>query len=234
MNKYSEQELLSLSQEQILLLNNADKNKSIRDQMFDMLPCWVHLNRLNDHGLIYMNKTGLDNFNKSMDEINKEGGIKFLQKIIHPDTAKQVIPLIYKFIAEDNESKVISFEQKIKYVGTNNYKNHISFSMLKKKLNATITVTLHVNQLENFIKKKLFPGNNVFQKYYNGFITLSKREKEILKLISLGKTNKQIGELLLISTLTVKTHRRNIINKLRTNKTSELTRIAIYFNLIDN
>ncbi len=47
--------------------------------------------------------------------------------------------------------------------------------------------------------------------------TLSKRETEIAKLIINGKTSKQISTELYISELTVKTHRKNISEKLKTN-----------------
>jgi LuxR family transcriptional regulator of csgAB operon len=45
-------------------------------------------------------------------------------------------------------------------------------------------------------------------------IRLTKREKEILKYVALGKTNEEIAEKLHISILTVKTHVRNIYNKI--------------------
>lgn len=53
-------------------------------------------------------------------------------------------------------------------------------------------------------------------------IKLSNREKEIIKAIMLGKTNKEIGDALFVSELTVKTHRKNIYNKLSVNNTSML------------
>lgn len=46
-------------------------------------------------------------------------------------------------------------------------------------------------------------------------IRLTKREKEILKYIALGKTNDEIARKLNISILTVKTHVRNIYNKIK-------------------
>ena len=45
-------------------------------------------------------------------------------------------------------------------------------------------------------------------------IRLTKREKEILKYIALGKTNEEIAQKLHISILTVKTHVRNIYSKI--------------------
>jgi DNA-binding NarL/FixJ family response regulator len=51
---------------------------------------------------------------------------------------------------------------------------------------------------------------------------LTKREKSIVELIAKGKSNKQIAETLFLSELTVKTHRKNIKNKLGAEGKAEL------------
>lgn len=56
---------------------------------------------------------------------------------------------------------------------------------------------------------------------------LSKREKEILKLLAGGKSHKEIGKFLNISARTVENHRANIVKKLNINKTAELIKYAI-------
>lgn len=62
---------------------------------------------------------------------------------------------------------------------------------------------------------------------------LGEREKEIICHIAKGLTNKQIADLLCISTHTVATHRRNICAKLDIHTSSGLTLYAIVHNLID-
>jgi DNA-binding CsgD family transcriptional regulator len=74
--------------------------------------------------------------------------------------------------------------------------------------------------------------DEVRDEYFNKFQSLTKREKEILRLIALGHSNKYIGDLLCISFLTVKTHRRNIRQKLETSRLDKLIRIAEAFGLI--
>jgi DNA-binding NarL/FixJ family response regulator len=49
-------------------------------------------------------------------------------------------------------------------------------------------------------------------------LSLTKREKEIAALLSAGKTSKEIAGILFISEHTVKTHRKNISEKLKTNE----------------
>ena len=62
--------------------------------------------------------------------------------------------------------------------------------------------------------------------------TLTRREKEILTLISEGFTNPQIAEKLFISLYTVETHRKNLLSKFNTNNTASLIKIAATNGLI--
>ena len=64
------------------------------------------------------------------------------------------------------------------------------------------------------------------------FPALTKREKEILSLISEGFTNHQIAGKLFISPLTVDSHRKNLLTKLNANNTASLVRVAIENGLI--
>ena len=56
---------------------------------------------------------------------------------------------------------------------------------------------------------------------------LTVRELEIVKLIAEGKSSKEIGALLFISSRTVQHHRANIMKKLNLKKTADLVKYAI-------
>ena len=62
--------------------------------------------------------------------------------------------------------------------------------------------------------------------------TLSRREKEILRLIVDEATTSEIAEKLFISIGTVETHRHNMMNKLNVRNTAGLVRVAITHGLI--
>ncbi len=62
---------------------------------------------------------------------------------------------------------------------------------------------------------------------------LTNREKEVLRLIALGKTNRAIADLLFISTHTVISHRKNITEKLGIKSIPGLTVYAIIQKIID-
>jgi DNA-binding NarL/FixJ family response regulator len=62
---------------------------------------------------------------------------------------------------------------------------------------------------------------------------LTPREREVVKLVAEGYTNKQIGETLVISEKTVERHRANVMDKLGVRDRVALTRYAIRHGLIE-
>lgn len=63
-------------------------------------------------------------------------------------------------------------------------------------------------------------------------IEITKREKEIIQLISEGLSNKEIAQKLLVSVSTVDAHRYNILKKLEVKNTAEMITKAIKMKLI--
>lgn len=61
---------------------------------------------------------------------------------------------------------------------------------------------------------------------------LTEREKEVLRLIAEGKTNKEIAEILSLSVKTVMVHRTNIMEKLDIHSSAELVKYAIRQGLV--
>ena len=62
--------------------------------------------------------------------------------------------------------------------------------------------------------------------------SLTARQKEILKLVALGHTNREIGEQLDISVRTVEVHRFNLMRRLRVRNVAQLLRQALILRLI--
>ncbi len=59
------------------------------------------------------------------------------------------------------------------------------------------------------------------------YIGLTAREREIIRLVALERTNAEISAALFISEDTVKTHRRNLMTKLNVRSTAGLVRYAV-------
>jgi len=64
--------------------------------------------------------------------------------------------------------------------------------------------------------------------------TTTQREREVLKLLAEGHTNKEIGEFLTISVKTVEKHRANLIDKLDLHNVAQLTAFAIEKGLVES
>jgi DNA-binding NarL/FixJ family response regulator len=79
--------------------------------------------------------------------------------------------------------------------------------------------------------EKIFNGmNGLMSSDYNGLLT--NRECEVLRLIALGKTSKEIAEQLCISKNTVDTHRNKMLQKLNIANSASLVQFAYNTGLI--
>ena len=81
--------------------------------------------------------------------------------------------------------------------------------------------------LDGYVSKELEQGEAA------GFDLLSDREKEVLKLVAEGRSNKEIADLLCLSVKTVMGHRANLMEKLGIHNRTELVKFAIREGLIE-
>ena len=63
--------------------------------------------------------------------------------------------------------------------------------------------------------------------------TLSNREREVFQMMVEGHSTKKIGQTLCVSPSTIKTHRSNIMRKLKIDNISKLIQYAIHLGIID-
>ncbi len=63
---------------------------------------------------------------------------------------------------------------------------------------------------------------------------LSDRELEVLRLIALGHSNKEIAEMLFLSVKTVETYKARVMEKLNLSSRAALVRFALTHNLLNN
>jgi len=86
------------------------------------------------------------------------------------------------------------------------------------------------------VREKIFNSftrNNIKPNNETPTFSLTERELEIIKLISLEYSGKEISEELSISTNTVETHRKNLVKKLNVKNTIGLVKFALKNNLIN-
>jgi len=65
------------------------------------------------------------------------------------------------------------------------------------------------------------------------YAKLSNREREVFQMIAEGRSTKEVSDILCVSPSTVKTHRANIMEKLKIENISQLIQFAIRLGIVD-
>jgi two-component system response regulator DegU len=89
---------------------------------------------------------------------------------------------------------------------------------------SSVLVTGYLNKVKQNDVQQSSGGNDDYE--------LTKREKGILKMITVGKNNREIADGLGISIRTIETHRANIMKKLKVKNAVELVRVALDDNIV--
>ena len=81
--------------------------------------------------------------------------------------------------------------------------------------------------IEDYISlKKKSPQEDLYNR-------LSNREREVFQMIAEGRSTKEISQILYISPSTIKTHRSNIMEKLKMDNISQLIQFAIHLGIVE-
>ena len=205
--------------------------------ILDQLPAVVYINELQIPGdplscrNVWTNKTGLDLLGYSQEEITLMG-YRFYHEIVHPDDL-EVLPVTMKKIYADVSIPVLVSMQRIKYKNQSDYRWSYEHGVLLSTfddgsprqllaVSMEITETMHSeNQLVAALKEIKRLKSNLKLSLFTA------REKEILKLIAGGKTDKDISLKLFISIKTAKKHRTNIIRKADVKNTAGLVAMVM-------
>jgi DNA-binding CsgD family transcriptional regulator len=185
-------------------------------------------------------KTGnYKQFNKNVDNLINE---YFTSKFYH-DSFNQIVNIsnkkvfkfarfkVVSFIQNDGPNSVCSTFQQLYLQNRNLWLNSNKF-IIENGLSLNFSYdVLTLGEIGKKIINVITPLNenlNSWQKYQS----LTKREKEILKLLAEGSTSKIIGNMLSISENTLRTHRENIRKKIDANSLYEMIKFAESFDLI--
>ncbi len=82
------------------------------------------------------------------------------------------------------------------------------------------------------VKSASRESNNNSREDPGEVLSLTARQKEILRLVAQGHTNREIGQQLNISVRTVEVHRFNLMRRLRVRNVAQLLRQAMILRLI--
>lgn len=234
LKKYSVNEANILLSSQLYQLDNFANDISIIEAIGDLLPGVILINDMVKMENSYINNSGCSFLEKSRNEINEMGADYFSSDSFCKDEMASISRYFIGLAQRADETEVKGFYQKVRTNKSSDWKQYyLSGKLLKGTAGCFIYMGLEINkQRHSFhhlnMQLNITPIAPVtFQK----FSSLSKREKEILRLIANGYASKDISDYLCIALFTVETHRKNINKKLGTKSLSDLIRISDLFNL---
>jgi len=231
MKLYSEKEYLEQNIIDLEYCSLLEKDGIVTlDELSDLIPGYIHLNNRKTLGLEYVSPKGLMKFEKTIKEVKLEGRV-FVDRI--SDKKSQYIfgTSLINYSLFGNKSLPFSFIQRLRYTPKSNYLLFYTTSKHFRDGKHLISYTqpLQILRSDSFLKEVVEERYCYFNNNFRRFSLLTEREKEVLRLIANGDSNKVIADTLLISYQTVKTHRKNICRKLETGKLIELVKFAQVF-----
>lgn len=134
-----------------------------------------------------------------------------------------IVILNPQYMGITSPQELISESSSIKFIALHN--SYMSGEQLRG-YDAAISILDSGESIEQTLSKLIMDD-------VSGQSELSEREKDIVKAVARGFSNKEVADMLSISTNTVTTHRRNIATKLEIRNPAGLTIYAIVNGLID-
>lgn len=137
--------------------------------------------------------------------------------------------------------EILTIRPEVKILGMSTYSD---VSIIKKMIsNGALGYLLKNTQIDYLVqaimtvqKSKLIFSPEVekllIEDNFNEKPRLTRRETEVLQLLAEGETSQQIASKLFLSPLTIDTHRKNLMQKLRVNNVAALIRAASDLKLL--
>jgi DNA-binding CsgD family transcriptional regulator len=203
-----------------------------------LLPGVIIIHRMPDFVLEYMSPTGLNQLGISLAEFRSYTPSQYIANYFSPEDAETYVPKI-KLMIERNNDEDITFFQQVKINGNPDWVWHLSTMKILMRDDEglpllTINMAFKVDPIQHVTAKveRMLQENTFLRKNYQLFSNLTKREREILRLLALGKSSSEIADQLFIAVGTVETHRKKIKHKLKVNSFFEISQYAMAFDLI--
>ena len=153
------------------------------------------------------------------------------------DKKKQLVMEIATYLSGCDEHSVYSYFYRSNHTSSEHPEWHMSTAIFKKSgeglPNEVVIFTYNLALLGDSRKNfyRVLEDDVFFKTHFNKVSLLTKKEKEIISLVTLGNTSNEIANKLFVSVHTVNTHRKNINSKLAIKNIANILRIADVFEL---
>lgn len=204
----------------------------------DKLPVVVIVVELEKLTVEYMSPNGLQILGFSLEKL-KEIGDAYQHTFFNQEDLEDSWHKVLGLINSVDDKKFVSYFQQVRASPSHDWSWYLSTTKVfmrdeNGRPTHTITTASPVDPLHHVTSKvnRLLEENNFLRSNQRIFALLTKREKEILKLLALGDSSGEIAGKLYISEQTATTHRRNIKAKLKAENNYDIVKFAQAFNLV--
>lgn len=215
----------------------AEKINTI-DQASKDLPSVIIIHNLKTRSVEYMSERGLRILKKTLPEL-KNLGPDYFEKFFNPEDAQNYIPRFLALLDKNDLEETFCYFQQVR--GSEDEEWRWYLSSVKVLMNdddgkpcLSITSAHPVDELKSITYKieRLLEEKEYMRNEFSKYALLTKREKEIIKLVVSGDSSVKIAEKLNISFATAEQHRKNIKNKLEIKNLPDIVRFAQAFDLV--
>ncbi|MGV3508387.1 MAG: response regulator transcription factor [Sphingobacteriaceae bacterium] len=221
-----------------LLYQEMAKRIAEIDKVASDFPGVIIIHNVEDFSISYLSPRGLSQLGMTLEEARLMTSEEYHSKYFNEDDAKDYVPKL-RALLEENTDESISYFQQVRIDQNLEWTWHFSTTRIFMRDEngnpfLSITTASPIDPRHHLTAKvqRLLDENNFLKKHYIEFSALTRRERNILKLIALGMSSSEIAVQIFISIATVDTHRRNIRRKLKANSSYELAQYARAFDLI--
>ncbi len=205
-------------------------------EIADLLPVITVIHNLRSRFTVeYMSATGLAVLRTTLEEL-RETGPDYHARFCNEKDSADYLPRLNELIERNDPHAVFTFFQRVRAAPEAEWQWYLSsMRLLLRDADGqpllAITQAVHIDPHLHLTGKvtQLLEDNVFFRDNYSLYLALTKREKELLRLLAHAKTNKEIAEELFLSVNTVETHKKNLKTKLKAGSSTELIRFARAF-----
>jgi PAS domain-containing protein len=217
-----------------LILLELEKIKAIEDK----IPGVIIIHDLKDMSVVYMSKRGQEILGVSLAELQNTGP-EWAHKYFNEQESREYVPIVIDWLQRNDENEFISFFQQVKTVKHNDWKWYLTSMKIfmqdeqgKPMLSIAIANAIDPDHYITDKVHRLLEEKNFRKRNNEIFESLTRREKEILQFVALGKNTPEIATAVHLSEKTVNTHRKNIRKKLNIQSGYDINLFAQAFDLI--
>lgn len=220
-------------------LPNAIDNRIAEIKIFEhIVPAVLIVHSFPDFKVEYISERGLNILQITSEDVRQLGS-DYNMRFFNPEDAADYIPKIASLLERNDKNEIVTFFQQVRASRDMPWSWYLSSIKIILWDEGgcpllTLTMAVPIDPKHHITSKieRLLADNNFLRQHHHEFSALTRREREILRLLALGESTCSIAKQLHISENTASTHRKNVKKKLNLQSNYDVARFAQAFDLI--